>query len=170
MFLQGSTPSNWSPTNNKVSASAFEPHDLIWIDLGFHPWELGHAIHQVFDANPFGTSQLLFGVSHGNPRGKSQPGGCNPVEITMSFQFRNTFPSGVKRLWMWQMVFQFWERLGGSWCKFYCHNCSSLPSWELRRHCASKNCPHKDRKLSNRGIVLVHRANVKGILNNNFKT
>lgn len=168
MFLQASTPSNWSPTNNKVSA--FEPHDLIWIDLGFHPWELGHAIHQVFDINPFGTSQLLFGVSHGNPRGKSQPGGCNPVEITMSFQFRNTFPSGVKRLWMWQMVFQFWERLGGSWCKFYCHNCSSLPSWELRRHCASKNCPHKDRKLSNRGIVLVHRANVKGILNNNFKT
>lgn len=77
-------------------------------------------------------------VSHGNLRGKSHPGGCNPVEITMTFQFRNTFPSGVKRLWMRQMVFRFWERLGGSWCKFYCHNCLSLPSWKLWQHCASK--------------------------------
>lgn len=33
-----------------------------------------------------------------------------------------------------------------------------------------KNCPHKDRKLSNRGIAVVCRANVTGILNNNFKT
>lgn len=98
MFLQGSTPLNWSPTNNNISASAFEPRDLIWIDLGVHPWVLGRAIHQISDTNPFGTPQLLFGVSHGNLRGKSQPGGCNPVEITMSFQFRNTFPSGVKRL------------------------------------------------------------------------
>lgn len=33
-----------------------------------------------------------------------------------------------------------------------------------------QNCPHKDRKLSNRGIALVLRANVTAILNNNFKT
>lgn len=30
-------------------------------------------------------------------------------------------------------------------------------------------CPHKDRKLSNRGIALVLRANVTVILNNNCK-
>lgn len=33
-----------------------------------------------------------------------------------------------------------------------------------------QNCPHKDRKLSNRGIALVLRANVTVNLNNNFKT
>lgn len=32
-----------------------------------------------------------------------------------------------------------------------------------------QNCPHKDRKLSNRGIALVHWANITVILNNNFK-
>lgn len=64
--------------------------------------------------------------------------GCNPVEIKVTFRFRNTFPSGMKRLWMWQMVFRFWERLGGSWCKFYSHNCLSLPSWKPWQHCTSK--------------------------------
>lgn len=33
-----------------------------------------------------------------------------------------------------------------------------------------QNCPHKDRKLSNRGIAPVHQPNVARILNNNFKT
>lgn len=60
MLLQGSTPSNWSATNSKISASAFELHDLTCIDLGFRAWMLGHAVHRVFDANPFGTPQLLF--------------------------------------------------------------------------------------------------------------
>lgn len=132
MFLQ---KSNWSATNSNIFASAFELHELIWIDSGFPVRMLGHASlwYKVI-----GTPQLLFGVSHGNLRGRSQPGGCNPLEITMTFQFRNTFPSGVKRLWMWQTVFRFWERLGGSWCKFYCHICLSLPSWKLWQFCASK--------------------------------
>lgn len=33
-----------------------------------------------------------------------------------------------------------------------------------------KNCPHKDRKLSNRGIAAERWANVTGILKNNFQT
>lgn len=82
--------------NSKISASASEPHD--WIDLGFHACVLGQATHQVFATKPYGIPQPLFGVSHGNLSGRSQPGGCNPGEITMTFQLRNTFPSDAKTL------------------------------------------------------------------------
>lgn len=65
------SPSKRSATNSNISASAFELHELIWIDLGFHVQMLGHASLWY---KAIGTPQLLFGVSHGNLRGRSQPG------------------------------------------------------------------------------------------------
>lgn len=127
---------------------------------------LGAAVHQVFNTKPSGMPWLLFSVSHGDLRSRRMQN-CGdqsdfPVQKHLPF-----------------------------WCEKALYATNGVPvlgeaGWELMQILLSQflvypflkalaalhmqNCPHKDRKLSNRGIALLLRANVTAILNYNFKT
>lgn len=127
---------------------------------------LGAAVHQVFETKSSGTPLLLFGVSHGDLRSRRM----QPCEDQSDFSVQKHLPF---------------------WCEKALYSTNGVPllgeaGWELMQILLSQllvypflkalaglhkqNCPHKDRKLSNRGIALLLQANVTAILNYNFKT
>lgn len=134
--------------------------------MGFHAWMLGATVHQVFHTKPSGTPRLLFGVSHGNLRSRRmQPCGDQsdfPVQKHLPFWYEKALnvTNGVSVLGEagWELMQILFSQLLVS------------PFLKALAALHKQNCPHKDRKLSNRGIALVLRANVTAILNNNFKT